>query len=254
MDLRLKEITWVRLLSLLLWTVLMMLKRGITQLTDIIEKRVFDLGVRAEEKSDQENLLGEATLLPPLSDELVFSQIWPLLHKRVNVSLLWRLRRVNRAWKKKVSTTLEWAALEFVRVDSPGYLQLLRIRGERCPPLRERVEGELHSFVVLLAENLSEFPSQVQVLQSSVVASRTIESGGESSHIRMTTEPELVATSRCRPCMCGEAVYPGCSNRQNIDGGETNWSEEEEIEAYSSSSGSSMRVYYPRYSLRNQLG
>ena len=97
MDLPLKEITWVRLLSLLLWTVLMMLKQGITQLIDIVERRIFDVNVQAKEESSREKLIGEATLLPPLSDELVLSQIWPLLHKRVNVFLLWRLRKVNRA-------------------------------------------------------------------------------------------------------------------------------------------------------------
>ena len=150
MDLRLKEITWVRLLSLLLWTVLMMLKRGITQLIDIVERRIFDVNVQAKEESSREKLIGEATLLPPLSDELVLSQIWPLLHKRVNVSLLWRLRKVNRAWKKKVGTTLEWAALEFVRIDSPGFLRLLEKRGEHRPSLRERVESELDSLAVLL--------------------------------------------------------------------------------------------------------
>jgi hypothetical protein len=72
----------------LLWTVLMMLKKGITQLIEIVERRVFDVNVQTKRESGRESLTGEATLLPPLSDELVLSQIWPLLHKRVNVSLL----------------------------------------------------------------------------------------------------------------------------------------------------------------------
>ena len=65
MDLRLKEITWVRLLSLLLWTVLMILKRGITQLIEIVERRTFDVNVQAKEERGREKLIDEATLLPP---------------------------------------------------------------------------------------------------------------------------------------------------------------------------------------------
>ena len=68
MDLRLKEVTWIRLLSLLLWTVLMMLKRVITQLIEIVETRVFDVSGQEERVSGRGELSGEATLLPPLSD------------------------------------------------------------------------------------------------------------------------------------------------------------------------------------------
>ena len=88
MDLRLREITWVRLLSLLIWTILIMLKRGITCLIDAIEGRVFE---RVEQRSNREigvRASGEATLLPPLSDELVVKRVWPLLHRKVDVSLL----------------------------------------------------------------------------------------------------------------------------------------------------------------------
>ena len=247
MDLRLKEITWVRLLSLLLWTVLMILKRGITQLIEIVERRTFDVNVQAKEERGREKLIDEATLLPPLSDELVLSQIWPLLHKRVNVSLLWRLRKVNRAWKNKVGTTLEWVALEFVRIDSPGFLRLLEKRGERRPSLRERVEKELDSLDVILAEDLSEFSLQVVNSRSVVVSSEPIEGVGESGSVRVSFEAEASSTARCRSCVCRETCYTG---RQSIDGGEIEWSEEEEIETCSSFSGSSLRVYYPRHSLK----
>ena len=77
-----------------------------------------------------------------------------MLHKKVNISLLWRLRRVNRAWKKNVGTTVEWAALEMVRIDSPGLLQYLAYRHELRPSLLERVEDELRALTVLLAEQL----------------------------------------------------------------------------------------------------
>ena len=98
MDLRLREITLKRLLSLLVWTLLVILKRGISVLIESIESCIFE---RVEPLPDRNvgRRSGEATLLPPLSDELVFLHIWPRLQQRVNISLLWRLRRVSRAWK-----------------------------------------------------------------------------------------------------------------------------------------------------------
>ena len=71
MDLGLKEVTWIRLLSLLLWTLLMMLKRGITQLIDVVERRVFNVSAPVTSERDQEDVYGEATLLPPLSDSII---------------------------------------------------------------------------------------------------------------------------------------------------------------------------------------
>ena len=97
MDLRLKEVTWVRLLSLLMWTISVMFKRGISQLIDAIESRVFDRGEKSLSGGVRGRTVEAATLLPPLSDELILTRIWPLLHWKVNVSLLWRLRKVNRA-------------------------------------------------------------------------------------------------------------------------------------------------------------
>ena len=69
MDLRLREMTWVRLVTLLLWTILMMLQRGITQLIDVIEGRVFDRVAYVQREGDQgrdeERGVESATLLPP---------------------------------------------------------------------------------------------------------------------------------------------------------------------------------------------
>ena len=73
MDLRLKEITWVRLLSLLVWTILVMLKQGITQLIDGIESRVFDISGQTLSKEVRGRIIERATLLPPLSNELVLT-------------------------------------------------------------------------------------------------------------------------------------------------------------------------------------
>ena len=228
------------------------LARGITRLTEFVERRVFDVDIRSKRESDRDSLIGEATLLPPLSDELVFSQIWPLLHKKVNVSLLWRLRKVNRAWKKKVGTSLEWAALEFVRVDSPGFLQLLEKRGERRPSLRERVESELDSLAVLFAENLSDFSSQVEMSLSTVVGSESVEGGEELGFVRVRSGVGVDTSSRLLPCICREADYACFDKHDNVGRDEPYWSEEEEVESCSSSSGSSMRIYYPRHNLRDQ--
>lgn len=244
MDLRLREVTWVRLLSLLLWTILMMLKRGISQLIELVERRAFEEEGQAVREGDQESLSGEATLLPPLSDELVLSRVWPLLHERVNISLLWRLRRVNRAWREKVGNTLEWAALEFVRIDAPGFQRLLESCGERRPSLRERVESELGSFTVLLAESLSKLSSQVEMTQSCAVDTTSTGDSEEMGLIRLRSEGGVLAR-RCI-CPCREIGCPGFDSDQ-IE--ESNWSEEEGSDAYSSTSGSSMRVYHPLHSL-----
>lgn len=159
MDLRLREITLKRLLSLLVWTLLVILKRGISVLIESIESCIFE---RVEPLPDRNvgRRSGGVTLLPPLSDELVFLHIWPRLQQRVNISLLWRLRRVSRAWKKGVGATREWAALEMVRIDSPGFVQYLVDHCERRPSLRNRVESELESINFLLSECLEDFSVQ----------------------------------------------------------------------------------------------
>ena len=157
MDLRLREVTWLRLVSLLIWTILVMIKRGVSQLIEVIENKVFDRSYRSLSEVLRSEEVRAATLLPPLNDDLVITRIWPLLHRRVNVSLIWRLRRVSRAWKRSISNTLEWSALEMVRIESPGYLRFLEDRRERRPSLQERVEDELKSIAVLLSKQLADY-------------------------------------------------------------------------------------------------
>ena len=157
MDLKLKEITLKRLLSLLVWTLLVILKWGILVLIEAIECRVFERTDPAPSGFVRNRRAGRATLLPPLTDELVFSHIWPRLHRRLNISLLWRLRRVNRAWREGVGATREWAALDMVRVDAPSLVRYLVEHCERRPSLRDRVESELQSINFLLAECLEVF-------------------------------------------------------------------------------------------------
>lgn len=140
----------MRLLSLLLWTLMVILKRGISFLIEAIECRVFQRTEQVQSKLGSRVVDG-ATLLPSLSDELVFSQIWPRFHQIVNISLLWRLRQVSRAWREGVGTTLEWVALDMVRVDTPGYVRYLVEHHEHLPPLRDRVKSELESIKLLFA-------------------------------------------------------------------------------------------------------
>lgn len=70
MDLRLREVTWIRLISLLVWTILMLLKRGISQLIDMIEKQVFVSSEQTSMGEEQDVEAEERTLMPPLNDSL----------------------------------------------------------------------------------------------------------------------------------------------------------------------------------------
>ena len=233
MDLRLREVTWLRLLTLLAWTLLVMLKRGISQLIELIEVRVFERSEQAPVVEVSKKVVREATLLPPLSDELVLERIWPLLHKRVNISLLWRLRRVSRAWKEGVGTTLEWAALEFVRIDSPGFTRYIDSRGERRPSLRERVEDELASFSQLLSEQLADYVTQSDEFRDETC---DFEEGRDSS-----------GSSGEIGYACVRSEFPCRKDLRSRDVSEyREWSEK-----YDSSSEESMRVYYPRHRMRD---
>ena len=46
-----------------------------------------------------------------------------------------RLQQVNRAWRDCVGNTLEWAALDMVRVDTPGSVRYLLIHNKVQPSL-----------------------------------------------------------------------------------------------------------------------
>lgn len=240
MDLRLRETTWVKLLTLLLWTVLVMLRKLITLLIEVAEKRVFSVDDRSARGESRGKQIENPTLLPPLSDELVLTRIWPLLHRRVNVSLLWRLRRVNRAWKRSVGVSLHWAALEIVRVDTPGLTRYLTEQGERRPSLRERVEGEMKSVTVLLAEDLASYSA-----------------GSNWSAVSWRPDEDYWSESQG-----DESGGHSCTYKRNLlvypDELWDESSEESfrymarEFDASTSSSEGSLRVYYPRHVVRGE--
>ena len=240
MDLKLKEITWLRLVSLLIWTVLVMLMRGLGQLVEAIEGKVFDRESQARNGGVVEETARGASLLPPLSDEIVLNRIWPCLQRKVNISLLWRLRRVNKAWKESVGTTLEWTALEVVRVDTPGYIQYLRDRGERRASLRERVEDEVRAITRLLSERLEDY-----VLRSKRI--RITQGGSGEGHRDWGSTGTSVQLADA--CMWSRQF--SCRDVCSCDESSCDQDEEEgfEVESFSSSE-SSLRAYYPRHLVR----
>jgi hypothetical protein len=158
------------------------------------------------------------------------------------VSLLWRLRRVNKAWKRSVGTSLEWAALEMVRVDSPGFLRYLQERRERRPSLLERVESERRSIAMLLAERLVGDSIQSE----SIVRQGTSGDSGLAGAWKGNSRTEEVES----PFGVRETELIGFKEfRSDRDDGIC-WCEESDFEADASSSESSVRVYYPRHTVR----
>jgi hypothetical protein len=65
-------------------------------------------------------------LLPLLLDSITTGVLWDKLRLPHSILLLYRLRRVNKAWHDFVGTTIEWTALEFTKMDNPGYLRFAR--------------------------------------------------------------------------------------------------------------------------------
>lgn len=240
----------------------MMMKRGISQLIELVEARVFDVSDMIPRERNHGRETEGRTLMPPLSDELVLERIWPLLHRKVNISLLWRLRRVNKAWREKVGGTVEWAALEMVRVDSPGFLKQIADRCEPRPSLRERVEWELESFIVLLSERIVSYSEQTELSQSGVENFKPVEGEGKRRAARRSVSKPKVERLSSGGRGSGSRIsgnrYSSSASSVSVPVGEfpsrqwreIGWSEEEEWEAYASSTDESMRVYYPRHQIR----
>lgn len=105
---------------------------------------------------------------------------------------------MNRAWRENVAKSLEWAALEVVRVDTPGFVRYLEERRECRPSLRERVEDELKSISVLLSERLVDFALQLACLQSRTDGFRKGE--GTWSSLRSSTEFDCACMKTEIPC------------------------------------------------------
>ncbi|KAL3678375.1 hypothetical protein R1sor_021331 [Riccia sorocarpa] len=74
-------------------------------------------GVVAEHSSEQ------SLLLPPLPDALVEDVIWSRLVR--DPEALWSLRSVSRAWRELVDASIDWSALEMIRVTAAATPLLL---------------------------------------------------------------------------------------------------------------------------------
>ena len=82
-------------------------------------------------------------LLPGLADELVAEEVWPRMFIDPSLSLLFRLRRVSRSWFRFVESQLEWQALDFIRLDNPGYQLYVRQHGFSRVSLTQRLRKEI---------------------------------------------------------------------------------------------------------------
>lgn len=64
-------------------------------------------------------------LMQGLIETVIKEQVWPRIIRDPNPSLLFRLRCINKYWHAFVGSTVEWNALESVRIDIPHYYKNL---------------------------------------------------------------------------------------------------------------------------------
>lgn len=101
-------------------------------------------------------------LIPSLPDDIVRDRVWPALVSSPSVSLLLNLRHLNTSWSRFVGGTLEWKALTFLWLDSPGYYSyILRHKIIGQTP-NERLGFELANFRFLVCESMDEIESRVR--------------------------------------------------------------------------------------------
>lgn len=133
--------------------------------------------------------LEHSSILPPLPDIIVIKVLWPKLNDPPSISLLYRLRRVNKTWMRLISGTVEWSALEFVKLDNTGYLQSIRRFGKPRLSRNTRLRAEIHCFRRLLHENLIlyERNNRKKVIQEEVETYdySLIHEAGEAATIRL---------------------------------------------------------------------
>ena len=100
--------------------------------------------------------------------------------------------------------TLEWAALEMVRVDTSSFIRYLEDHCERRPLLRERVEGELESITILLTERLVDYLTQSESVQSKTDGLGIIRDEGDWSSTEKGSDSSVMLDegSRSHFCAC----------------------------------------------------
>lgn len=103
-------------------------------------------------------------LIPPLPDTLVQNHVWPLLADCPSVTLLVFLRSVNSSWCRFLETSVEWNALRFLHLDTPGFLECATTDGLPTITVAEQLLRELANYRVLLREDMEEIENRVRYL------------------------------------------------------------------------------------------
>ena len=103
---------------------------------------------------------GIGTLVAKLPDSIARVVFLSALLRCRPISLILRLRRVNKHWRDLISTTVEWVALEFTRLDASGYVHYAEAQRRKWwvrfwPRTRhERFTHEVDHLYAVLGEKL----------------------------------------------------------------------------------------------------
>lgn len=101
------------------------------------------------------------SLIPSLPDAVVEERVWPVLVRNPSVTQLFQLRQINSAWNRLVGTSLEWRALVFVLLDSPGYQQYVYRNRFRFLSVSQRLGLEIAHFRQVVEENMEEVENRI---------------------------------------------------------------------------------------------
>ena len=141
---------------------------------------------------------GLLLLIPHL---VTTTTVWNKLRSPPSISLLYRLRHVSRGWKNFVSTTQEWAALEFTKLDTPGYERFVAYwHGIHYKRTRfERFSIEMGNLNLVLSE------ARVPLCDCPCCVAPVLARDDELSHYaEMALDFRIVIMSGCpsRPSVC----------------------------------------------------
>ncbi|KAL3695372.1 hypothetical protein R1sor_009448 [Riccia sorocarpa] len=169
---------------LLIWWVVLF---GCARLFDAAAWGLESLYYRVGRRSSEEALVQTVSrrtpqhLIPVLPDDLVRVEVWRHIPRMP--PMLWVLRRVSVEWRDFVSSSLEWAALETIRVDR-HYLRRVQTLGGRRQSLYEVFAAQLElledpaspkSCPRFLNQEISLAPSARDLYSASVELQATID-------------------------------------------------------------------------------
>nr|PNR46922.1 hypothetical protein PHYPA_014042 [Physcomitrium patens] len=138
----------LKLLSLVLWALVKLSCRVVANwfepLEEVLSRILFVL-----ESID--------ALVPGLLDYLVRKLIWRKISCLDDLYLLLRPRRVSMRWYEEISSTLDWCAVDFARLDAAGSACYVRKMGYDKVLVHVRYEENVAAFKELLQEDLGPF-------------------------------------------------------------------------------------------------